>query len=396
MKYPAIAVLLMGAGAVQAAVYSLPVVEEQLESTAALHRRSQTPLGPSRSSGSQPIDSRLALLSTLYTTPLTLGTPPQSFTALLTLQRPATLFVPSTACPTCTHGPLYDSTASSTHHPNGSALSLPPPGPWNLPDLTGIVSTDTLRLAAGALEVREFAFMEANTSVARYFGDAFSSVLSLAVGAPGLPGPFEALLDAGTLDAGVVSLALPRDGRPGELLFGGINHTQYTGALTEYKLWPPGTERWQVQLTGMSFVHQNGTPIARKPLRGWAGVLHTALPATALPREFAGAVARAVIDGWGETKCGDVYIPCDRMGEMPVLTIELEGGGELVVGPGEYVRRVEVPWCPHEGELCFPAFGEAGEEDAAKEVWLGPQVLAGVYSVFDWGNRRVQFGVLKE
>ncbi|CAK5263040.1 unnamed protein product [Mycena citricolor] len=198
------------------------------------------------------IKTLLDFMNAQYFTEIQLGTPPQSFKGTDTSARSSNLWVPSSGCTSiaCFLHAKYDASASSTYKKNGTTFEIH----YGSGSMEGFVSNDMFTI--GDLKVPKLDFAEATKEpgLAFAFGK-FDGILGLAydtISVNHVTPPFYAMVNQGLLDAPVFSFRLgssEEDG--GEAIFGGIDHTAYSGKLTYLPV--RRKAYWEVELEMIKF-----------------------------------------------------------------------------------------------------------------------------------------------
>jgi saccharopepsin len=347
-------------------------------------------------------------LPLFYTTNISLGTPPQSFRALIDLNW-ADLFVPSIHCggDHCSMKEKYDSSASSTFQENStrSRITYGPIFAY------GILGSDTLTIADG-LGVVEQKFYEL-----RYYEivwpdygvEFFDSVLGLGFERPWLIdplnpslllSPFRTMIANGILDENMFSISFPRnETETGNLTFGGVNENLFEGELISHPLSLQNTTNWQIHIESVSLIKgfdENDHDEAwENSGLGYTALMYTGYPGIILPYNLAESVIGKIHPN--ESDC--TYAPvvdCDRVASLPRLQIGLNGHNVTISGE-DYVYKWTTPdgACPIPIEECvlyidsLPPRGGRGDEFPEDLVILGTSFLKKVYSVYNWDEQTI-------
>ena len=352
-----------------------------------------------------------SLYTFLYTTPISLGTPPQSFNAIIDTIW-TDLFVPSLPCggSHCPELAKYNASASSTYRENGT-VKRTTYGPLLA---YGKESIDTLSL--GDLSVPQHHFQALNFYEMVYPDDGlegWDSVLGLAyereewMDDPRSPNtlssPFRRVVESKVLDSNLISLKLPRnDPDTGDIVFGDLNEDLFVeGSMAWNSLYPANTTQWQIEVVSVSMVKEGKkitapTALVNKSPTSYSALVMTAWPILAFPH----ALGRELLSRLPlePSSCGgEMVIPCSSIPDLPDLVIEFRSGQETALKGEDYVAKLTMPWCREPVVECLPlieAFPEhaPGFEIPKDLLVLGGAVLKNVYSVFDWDERRVGWG----
>lgn len=346
----------------------------------------------------------------LYTTNLTLGTPPQSFRAIIELNS-LDLFVPGIGCggSHCLDHTKekYDPSASSTFHENGTRVQKN----YIAMMAYGTVDEDTLRL--GELEIPGQQFVELQYYETVYPDEhilLFDSVLGLGYqgfmfDGPGtthniLATPFRNMVDQGLLPANKFGLQLPRDEHStGDLTFGGHNEALVSDdELVAHPLFPENTTYWQVQATSIAMTGKDcgeDVMLFNETLDNITAALWTSNPTLTLPYNLGQKVLWKIKSKTSEC----TYLPivdCDAIADLPEIRLGFAGGQEIVLGGEDYTMLYEAestPWCKRPVKECQLMVTSAPARSDFPEdlVMLGAAFLKSVYAVFDWDRRSVSF-----
>ncbi|XP_069315675.1 cathepsin E isoform X2 [Eulemur rufifrons] len=179
---------------------------------------------------------------------ISIGSPPQNFTVIFDTGS-SNLWVPSVYCtsPACkTHAKFYPS-QSDTYSQQGQHFSIQ----YGTGSLSGIIGAD--QVSVEGLTVAGQQFGESVTEPGNTFVDAeFDGILglgypSLAVG--GVTPVFDNMMAQNVVDLPMFSVYMssdPEGGAGSELIFGGYDHSHFSGSLN----WVPVTKQgyWQIAL----------------------------------------------------------------------------------------------------------------------------------------------------
>jgi saccharopepsin len=144
----------------------------------------------------------------------------------------------------------YDAAASSTYKANGTAFAIR----YGSGSLEGFVSQDTLTIGDLTITKQDFAEATKEPGLAFAFGK-FDGILGLAydtISVNHITPPFYKAIDQGLLTEKLFTFRLgasEQDG--GEAVFGGIDHSHYTGKITYVPVRRKGY--WEVELEGVAF-----------------------------------------------------------------------------------------------------------------------------------------------
>ncbi|KAH7407302.1 aspartic peptidase domain-containing protein, partial [Cadophora sp. MPI-SDFR-AT-0126] len=287
----------------------------------------------------------------MHTTKISLGTPPQSFHALLDLAS-SVLLVPAvnhSNTPSSALNPRrqYNSTSSSTFRPNGTAIT----SRFLEEDVSGYLSYDYLHISS--LTLSDTLFQEAPTW--QPFPECWlcdrpvDAVLPLgpynATASQNFMSPIAQLIKAKILDSNIFSLRLsrnPGDG-DGQLVLGGIVDEEfYTGdfrtipmtslpvpkspnlyGFSEGDVWKTTISSLTVGLD--SIKHAFSAPIV--------AIIDVGFPSIGLPVSLAEDINEVLgTDNWGPFAWAD----CEKRNTFPNVTIVLHDE-EFILTPYDYL-----------------------------------------------------------
>uniref|UniRef100_A0ABI7XGT2 Cathepsin E n=1 Tax=Felis catus TaxID=9685 RepID=A0ABI7XGT2_FELCA len=283
-------------------------------------------------------------MDTEYFGSISIGSPPQNFTVIFDTGS-SNLWVPSVYCtsPACkTHARFYPS-QSDTYSALGNHFSIQ----YGTGSLSGIIGTDQVYVE-GLLVVGQ-QFGESVTEPGQTFVNAeFDGILglgypSLAVG--GVTPVFDNMMAQNLVDIPMFSVYMssdPESGVGSELIFGGYDHSHFSGNLN----WVPVTKQgyWQIAL---DVIQVGGTVM------------------------FCSEGCQAIVDT----------------------------GTSLITGPSDKIKQLQkaIGAEPMDGEdfvdgmeFCSSGFQGLDIQPPAGPLWiLGDVFIRQFYSVFDRGNNRV-------
>ncbi|KAH8271425.1 hypothetical protein KR018_009788, partial [Drosophila ironensis] len=327
-----------------------------------------------RSSGAtETLDNRLNLE---YAGPVSIGTPGQPFNMLFDTGS-ANLWVPSAECSAknlaCQRHRRYNSSASASFVPDGRRFAIA----YGTGSLSGRLAQDTVTI--GQLVVRNQTFGMAMHEPGDTFIDTnFAGIVGLgfrSIAEEKIVPLFENMCEQQLVDQCLFSFYLKRNGsqkKGGELLFGGVDATKFTGSLTYVPLTHVGY--WQFEMDGVEI---GGTMISHH--RRAIADTGTSLLA-APPREY--LIINSLLGGL-PTSNNEYLLNCSGIDKLPEIVFII-GGQRFRLQPGDYVVHAS----DDDGTaLCLSAFTLM---DA--EFWiLGDVFIGRYYTAFDVGGRRIGF-----
>ncbi|CAK5263041.1 unnamed protein product, partial [Mycena citricolor] len=264
-----------------------------------------------------------------YFTEIQLGTPPQSFKVILDTGS-SNLWVPSSGCTSiaCFLHAKYDASASSTYKKNGTTFEIH----YGSGSMEGFVSNDMFTI--GDLKVPKLDFAEATKEpgLAFAFGK-FDGILGLAydtISVNHVTPPFYAMVNQGLLDAPVFSFRLgssEEDG--GEAIFGGIDHTAYSGKLTYLPV--RRKAYWEVELEMIKFGDDE------LDLENTGAAIDTGTSLIVVPTDVAEMLNAQI--GAKKSWNGQYTIECSKVPSLPDLTFYL-GGKPFPIKGSDYIMEL--------------------------------------------------------
>jgi saccharopepsin len=260
----------------------------------------------------------------------------------------------------------------------------------------GIFSKDTVTLGNAVVKGQTFAEVS-TVDIGRsgllncmnaFTKDKFDGLMGLGfrtISEYNIPTPFENMIDQELISEPVFAFHLQEEdfseqnSQQGELVFGGIDQSHYTGELVDVPLISEAF--WEVALEAMKF---GGSDIFEVPQRA---VFDSGNSFLVGPTQSVKALAEEVgairMKGW----VPEMYtIDCDKRGFLPDLEVTL-GGKAFTMRSEDYI--LEVP-----GRPCLFAFLGLDVPPPDGPLWiLGDVFMRRFYCVFDYGNRRMRIAM---
>ncbi|KAM9953273.1 hypothetical protein ACTFIR_008336 [Dictyostelium discoideum] len=312
---------------------------------------------------------------------ITIGTPGQAFKVVFDTGS-SNLWVPSKKCPitvvACDLHNKYNSGASSTYVANGTDFTIQ----YGSGAMSGFVSQDSVTV--GSLTVKDQLFAEATAEPGIAFDFAkFDGILGLAfqsISVNSIPPVFYNMLSQGLVSSSLFSFWLSRTpgANGGELSFGSIDNTKYTGDITYVPL--TNETYWEFVMDDFAIDGQSagfcGTTCHAICDSGTSLIAGPMADITAL-NEKLGAV---ILNGEG------VFSDCSVINTLPNVTITV-AGREFVLTPKEYVLEVT-----EFGKTeCLSGFMGIDLGNMGNFWILGDVFISAYYTVFDFANKQVGF-----
>ncbi|XP_042780925.1 cathepsin E isoform X1 [Panthera uncia] len=316
-------------------------------------------------------------MDTEYFGSISIGSPPQNFTVIFDTGS-SNLWVPSVYCtsPACkTHARFYPS-QSNTYSALGNHFSIQ----YGTGSLSGIIGTDQVDVE-GLLVVGQ-QFGESVTEPGQTFVNAeFDGILglgypSLAVG--GVTPVFDNMMAQNLVDMPMFSVYMssdPESGVGSELIFGGYDHSHFSGNLN----WVPVTKQgyWQIAL---DVIQVGGTVMFCS--EGCQAIVDTGTSLITGPSDKIKQLQKAI---GAEPMDGEYAVECANLNVMPDVTFIINGVS-YTLQPTAYTLLDFVDGM----EFCSSGFQGLDIQPPAGPLWiLGDVFIRQFYSVFDRGNNRV-------
>ncbi|KIY49248.1 Asp-domain-containing protein [Fistulina hepatica ATCC 64428] len=312
-----------------------------------------------------------------YYTEVSLGSPAQSFKVILDTGS-SNLWVPSSSCTSiaCFLHAKYDSSASSTYKENGTDFSIQ----YGSGSMEGFVSSDTLQIGDLSIPKQDFAEATKEPGLAFAFGK-FDGILGLAydtISVNHITPPFYSMVNKGLIDEPVFSFRLgesENDG--GEAIFGGVDHTAYTGKLT----YVPVRRKayWEVELGKIKFGDDD------VELENTGAAIDTGTSLIALPTDMAEMLNSEI--GAKKSWNGQYTLDCSTVPDLPDLTFYF-GGYPFTLKATDYVLDIQ--------GTCLSSFTGLDINVGGGYIWIvGDVFLRKYYTVYDLGNDAVGFAPAK-
>jgi len=289
----------------------------------------------------------------------------------------ANLWVPGKACGflTCWRHPRYDETKSKTYEKDGREYKVQ----YGSGPVEGIFSKDTVTV--GSVDVKGQLFAEVSKvsfgplNIAYAMGK-FDGLLGLgfkSISQYQIPTPFEAMIDQKLIDEPVFAFYLQQDASAtGELVFGGIDKSHYTGTLVDVPL--TSESYWEVSLDALSF---GGSPVISSAQKA---IIDSGTSLLAGPTALVATLAQKV--GAKSVMGKEYVIDCSKKSSLPDLKVTL-GGKEFALTASDYVLEVS-------GQCLF-AFMGIDVPAPRGPLWImGDVFMRKYYCVFDYGNKKMR------
>merc|ERR1719410_3152323 len=286
------------------------------------------------------------------------------------------LWVPGKKCGffTCWRHPRYDETKSATFEKDGRQYKVQ----YGSGPVEGIFNKDTVTLGGidvkGQLfaEVSKVSFGPLNIAFAAGKFDGLLGLGFKSISQYQIPTPFESMIDQKLIDESVFAFYLQDDAsKMGELVFGGIDKSHYTGELVDVPL--TSETYWEVSLDAMKY----GSAVVSSSAKA---IIDSGTSLLAGPKEAIDAIATAA---GAKLVLGKEYtIDCSKKATLPDLSVTL-GGKNFALSPDDYVLSVS-------GQCLF-AFMPIDVPPPRGPLWImGDVFMRKYYCIFDYGNKKMR------
>lgn len=276
-----------------------------------------------------------------------------------------------TSCtdPVCTSHHTWDSAGSTTYVSKESTFSVG----YGSGTVRGDLGQDTMSIAG--LDVT-FPFGSASAATKAFANYPIDGILGLGrsnTAGWDIPSFMDVVAQNGMLSANIVGFSLSRatdNPKDGEVNFGGIDTSKFDGDIV-YTV--TDSETWTIPLDD---AYVNGQACG---LTGKSATIDTGTTYILIPPADAATLFALVP---GSYQSGENYIiPCDS-----TATIEFEFSGvKYSISPDDYIGATSTGGC---------VSTIIGHQSSGPDTWLvGDVFLKNVYSVFDFDNAQIGFGV---
>jgi len=268
----------------------------------------------------------------------------------------------------------YDSSKSTTYQANGTKFEIL----YGSGPVAGFLSEDTVGVGDIAVTGQTFAEITDVTGLGLAFAIGhFDGILGMAwpsISVENITTVWQNMINEGFIQDTVFAFYLSQSGLvPGELVFGGIDNSHFTGDLE----WVPliSETYWEVSLGDLKMDGKSVTTAKYAVIDSGTSTL--AGP-TAEVKKIATMVGATPINPEEYT------IDCSKIPTLPVLSIEL-GSQSFNLSGADYVINAG------EGVCLFGMLGIDIPAPAGPLWIMGDIFMRKYYSVFDWGKMRMGF-----
>merc|ERR1711988_561471 len=278
--------------------------------------------------------------------------------------------------PTCWMHPRYDESKSPTYEKDGRQYNVT----YGSGPVEGVFSKDTVTV--GTIDVKSQPFAEVSKVSfgplnLAFAAGKFDGLLGLgfkSISEYNIPTPFENMIDQKLISEPVFAFYLQEDAsQQGELVFGGIDKSHYTGDLVDVPL--ISETYWEVSLDAMKF---GGSPVISSPQKA---IIDSGTSLLAGPKDAVASLAKQV--GATSIMGKEYVIDCSKKSSLANLDVTL-GGKTFELTPEDYILEVS-------GQCLF-AFIGLDVPPPRGPLWImGDVFMRKYYCVFDYGNKKMRF-----
>lgn len=307
---------------------------------------------------------------------ISLGTPAQKFSVVFDTGS-SNLWVPSTHCTSiaCFFHRRYDSGQSNTYKENGTEFEIH----YGSGSLEGIISNDVLTVGDIKVKGQDFGESVKEPGLTFAFGK-FDGIFGLAydrISVKGVVPPFYHMVNRGLIDQPIFSVWLNDADEDkdvgGELVFGGIDDSHFTGEIHWAHVRRKGY--WEVDLEKVVF---DGEEVE---LEGTGAAIDTGTSLIAVPTTISDLINKQI--GAKKNFAGQYVVDCEKVPSLPDFSFQFNGKLFTLKG-SDYVLKAQ--------NQCISAFMGFDIPEPIGPIWIvGDAFLRKFYTIYDLGNNRVGF-----
>ncbi|KAF8980911.1 Vacuolar protease A [Entomortierella lignicola] len=308
---------------------------------------------------------------------VTVGTPPQTFSVVFDTGS-SNFWVPSTHCTSiaCFLHRRYDSSKSSTYHPNGTEFEIR----YGSGSLEGIISTDNLELGGLVVKQQDFGESVKEPGLAFAFGK-FDGIFGLGydtISVLGVVPPFYNMVDQKLVDEPVFGFYLGQaeDTLGGQMTLGGVDSNHFDGDIKWHDV--RRKAYWEIDL--------NKIKLGDEEVELSAGaVIDTGSSLIVLETSMADMINKEI--GAKKNYAGQYTVECSTVPSLPDFSFFF-GKTEYKLKSSDYILNA--------GGTCISGFMGMDFPEQMGDLWIvGDVFLRKYYSVYDLGKDRVGFALAK-
>ncbi|KYR03123.1 cathepsin D [Tieghemostelium lacteum] len=314
---------------------------------------------------------------------ITIGTPGQPFKVVFDTGS-SNLWVPSKQCPitviACDLHNKYNSGASKTYVANGTEFSIQ----YGSGAMSGFVSQDTVTV--GDIVVQNQLFAEATAEPGLAFDFAkFDGILGLAfqsISVNDIPPVFYNMMAQGSISDNLFSFWLSKTpgSNGGELSFGSIDNTKYTGSINYVPL--TNETYWNFKMDDFSL---SGQSLGFCGASGCSAIADSGTSLIAGPVDFIQALNSKL--GAIEVEGEAIFPSCSVISSLPDVSVTLNGV-VYTLTPQDYVLQIT----EFGKTSCLSGFmGIQLPPQLGNLFILGDVFISTYYTVFNYDQKAVGF-----
>jgi len=248
--------------------------------------------------------------------------------------------------------------------------------------VSGVLGVDQVSAGGVTAKDQTFALIDNVKGLGlAYSVGKFDGILGLAfqsISVDNLTTVFENMVDQKAVPEPLFAFYLSKtSGADGELTIGGIDKSHYTGELTYVDL--TSESYWETKLDGMFLSDGSSVTTATKV------ILDSGTSILAGPSADVKALAAKVGAKPFWLNHNEYTIDCSKVSSLPDLTVVM-GNTNFTLSGSDYTLKT--------GPLCLFAFTGIDIPAPRGPLWImGDVFMRKYYTVFDWGSKRLGFGV---
>jgi len=311
---------------------------------------------------------------------ISLGSPPQKFSVIFDTGS-SNLWVPSTHCTSiaCFLHRRYDSGKSKTFKSNGTEFAIQ----YGTGSLEGIISNDNLGVGDITIENQDFGESVKEPGFTFAFG-RFDGIFGLGydrISVKGVVPPFYHMVNRGLIDEPLFSFWISEADKDeeigGEIVFGGIDQSRYTGDIH----WASVRRKayWEVELEKVVF---DGEDVE---MTDTGAAIDTGTSLLAVPTIVADLINKQI--GAKKNYAGQYIIDCDKVPSLPDFSMQFNGKLFTLTG-FDYILKAQ--------NQCISGFFGLDIPEPLGPIWIiGDAFLRKFYTIYDLGKNQVGFADAK-
>lgn len=339
----------------------------------------------------------------LYAANATVGTPPQSFTFQVDTGS-SDVWVPSASASICEDTANGGCPFGSFDANNSSTFAVVEKNGFNISYVdgsgsTGDYFTDAYSMSGATLKDFQMGLATDTTIPYGLIGIAYSNSVANVFTGNGsqYPNLVDALVNAGIIATQAYSLWLDDlQATTGQILFGGIDTSKYSGTLSSLKVYPDSRSQngevtsFTVAFTSLSVSSSSGTDNLTSSDYAVAAILDSGTSLTLLPDDLAALVFQEL--GASEDRVYGPVVPCSVGQATGSLSFGFGGSGGPVIEVA--IAELVLPLYDQNGKVPHFSNGQAActlgiEPAQGRPVLFGDTFLRSAYVVYDLVNNRI-------